>query len=94
VQDDRFEWSDAKARANLKKHQISFEVARLVFDDPAMIDRIDDRDDHGEDRFNAIGMVRGELLAVTFAERDERFRIISARKATRREQNDYFSQAV
>jgi uncharacterized DUF497 family protein len=92
VQDDRFEWSDAKARANLRKHGVSFEVARLVFDDPAMIDRIDDRDDYGEDRFNAIGMVRGELLTVTFAERNERYRIVSARKATRREQNDYFGQ--
>ncbi len=38
MQDDRFEWDDAKARANLKKHEVSFEVARRVFDDPAVID--------------------------------------------------------
>ena len=43
MQDDRFEWNDIKARANLEKHEVSFEVARLVFDDPAGIDEIDDR---------------------------------------------------
>ena len=92
MQDDRFEWSDAKARANLKKHQVSFEVARSVFDDRTAVDQVDDHEDYGEDRFNAIGMVKGELLTVAYTEREGRIRIISARKATRREQNDYFSQ--
>jgi uncharacterized DUF497 family protein len=92
VQDDRFEWSDAKARANLRKHQVSFEVAKLVFDDPRNVDQIDHRDDYGEDRFNTIGMARGRLLSVTYTEREGRVRIISARKATRHEQDDYFSQ--
>lgn len=90
--DDRFEWSAAKARANLSKHGVSFEVAKLVFDDPRSLDEIDHRADYGEDRFNVIGIVRGRILTVTFTERDGRFRIISARKATRREQDDYFSQ--
>jgi uncharacterized DUF497 family protein len=92
VQDDRFEWSDAKARANLRKHDVSFEVAKLVFDDPRSLDEIDHRADYDEDRSNIIGMARGRLLTVTFTERAGRFRIISARKATRREQDDYFSQ--
>jgi uncharacterized DUF497 family protein len=51
MEDEWFEWSDTKARANLKKHGVSFEAARLVFDDPASIDEIDDREDYGEDRF-------------------------------------------
>jgi len=91
MQDDRFEWNDAKARANLEKHEVSFEVARLVFDDPAGIDEIDDRGEYGEDRFTITGMAGERLLTVTYTERDGRIRIISARKATRREQDSYFS---
>lgn len=92
MKDDRFEWSHAKARANLSDHKVSFEVARLVFDDPRSLEEIDDRFDCGEDRFNAIGMVKGELLTVTYTQRGDRVRIISARKAARREQINYFRQ--
>ena len=92
MQDGRFEWNDAKARANLEKHEVSFEVARRVFDDPAGVDEIDDRGAHGEDRFIVTGMVDGRLLTVSYTERDSRIRIISARKATRREQISYFNQ--
>jgi len=91
MQDDRFEWDDAKARANLKKHEVSFEVARRVFDDPAATDELDDSDAHGEDRV-ITGMVAGSLLTVVYTVREERIRIISARKATRREQDRYLSQ--
>ena len=69
MEDDRFEWSAAKARVNLRKHGLAFEVAKFVFDDPASIDEIDDRESYGEPRFNAIGMVRGEILTVTYTER-------------------------
>ena len=94
MRDDRFEWSDAKARANLEKHEVSFEAALLVFDDSGGIDEIDDREDYGEDRFVVTGMVDRRLLTVTYTERDGRIRIISARKATRREQNSYFGQKL
>jgi len=86
MRDGRFDWSDAKERANFKKHGVTFEAARLVFDDSASIDEIDDRADYGEDRFVITGRANG------YTERDGRIRIISARKATRREQDDYFSQ--
>jgi len=92
MRDDRFEWDDAKARANLSKHEVSFEVARRVFDDPAAIDELDESEAHGELRFVTVGMVAGDLLSVVYTEREERLRIISARKATRREQVRYFSQ--
>jgi uncharacterized DUF497 family protein len=62
MRDDRFEWSDAKARANLIDHQVSFEAARLVFDDPRGLDEIDNRFDYGEGRFNITGMAEGTLL--------------------------------
>ena len=92
MHDERFDWSDAKARGNLQKHGVTFEAARLVFEDPASIDEIDDREDYGEDRFIITGRANGRILTVTYTERDERIRIISARKATQREQADYFSQ--
>jgi uncharacterized DUF497 family protein len=59
MQDERFEWSDAKAHGNLKKHDVSFEMARLVFDDPAALDGIDDRTDHTEDLYVITGRVGG-----------------------------------
>jgi uncharacterized DUF497 family protein len=92
MRDDRFEWSDAKARANLIDHKVSFDVAKLAFDDPRSLEEIDDRFDYGEDRFNVIGMDKGELLTVTYTQRGDRVRIISARKATRREQINYIRQ--
>jgi uncharacterized protein len=94
MRDERFDWSDAKARGNLKKHGVTFEAARLVFDDPASVDEMDDREDYGEDRFIITGRANGRLLTVAYTERDGRTRIVSARKATRREQDDYLSQGI
>ena len=59
---------------------------------PGQRGEIDDREDYGEDRFIITGRANGRLLTVTYTERDGRIRIISARKATRREQDDYFGQ--
>lgn len=88
-----FEWHHAKAEANLRDHGISFELARTVFKDPFAIERIDDREDYGEERFVTIGMAEGNiLLYVAYTEREERFRLISARRATHHEQEDYFQQ--
>ena len=88
-----FEWHDAKAAANLKAHDVSFELAKTVFKDPFGIERLDDRENYGEDRFLLIGMdAERELLLVVYTEQKERIRIISARRATLREQNDYFKQ--
>ena len=88
MQDDSFEWDDVKSKANLKKHKVSFEVARGAFDDPVAIVNLDTREDYGEDRMNWTGMVGSGLLTVTYVERD-RIRIISARKANRDEQDEY-----
>jgi uncharacterized DUF497 family protein len=88
MRDDEFEWDDRKAKRNDRDHGVTFEVARLVFDDPNAIDRID-LDEPGEDRELITGLVGDVLLTVCFVERGHRKRIISARKATYREQNDY-----
>ncbi len=88
-----FEWHAAKAEANLQTHGVSFELARTVFKDPFAIERLDDRKDYGEERFVIIGMAEGQiLLFVADTEREERIRIISARRVTQHEQDDYFRQ--
>lgn len=72
---------------------MSFELAKTVFKDVFAMERLDDRINNGEDRFIVIGMADGRvLLFVAFTERDGRIRIISARRATQHEQNDYFEQ--
>ena len=92
MRDDRFEWDDVKARNNLSKHKVSFDDGAKVFDDPLGIDRPDLRKDYGELREARIGMADGRILTVSSTRRDERIRIISVRKATKREQDDYFRQ--
>jgi uncharacterized DUF497 family protein len=88
-----FEWRTVKAEANLRRHGVSFEWAKTVFNDPFAVERLDDREDYGEERFVIIGMAEGNtLLFVAYAERGERIRIISARRATQYEQDDYFQQ--
>jgi uncharacterized protein len=66
--------------------------ARLVFADPFAVGRIDNREDYGEDRFIMVGMVEGTLIFVAYSERRDRVRIITARRATSHEQDDYFQQ--
>ncbi len=92
MNDGNFEWDDAKAAANYAKHGVSFGRARLVFSDPFGIAEYDDRKDYDENRFTRTGIVEGTLLFVSYTERGERIRIISARRATKHEQDDYYQQ--
>jgi hypothetical protein len=72
---------------------VSFDLAKTVFRDPFAIERLDDREDYGEARFVLIGMAEGNiLLFVAYTERGGRIRLISARRATQDEQDDYFQQ--
>ncbi len=92
---DEFEWGADKARRNLAKHGVSFQAARLVFDDVFALDRLDDAGGGGEVRYIVTAMANGVLLTVVYTERGARIRIISARKATRHEQREYYqSQAT
>ena len=92
MQDDEFEWDVDKARANLAKHKIDFWEATLIFGDPVVVDEPDDTMDYGEERFKAIGMVNGRLVTVLYTVRDDRVRIISARKPTPTETRVYARQ--
>jgi uncharacterized protein len=88
-----FEWHDAKAEANLQAHGVSFELATTVFKDRFAVERLDDREDYGEERFIMVGMAAGGVvLFVVFSEGEGRVRIISARRATQNEQDEYFRQ--
>ena len=90
-----FDWHDAKADANLQSHGVSFDLAMTVFSDPFAVERLDDREDYGEERFVIIGMAEGNVvLFVAYTEREERIRMISARRATQYEQDDYFRQST
>jgi uncharacterized protein len=91
MRDDEFEWDDLKAEANLEKHGISFREARRVFNDIFALVEEDLSADFGEDRFLATGMVGDALVVVVYTERSSRFRLISARRATRHEQRRYYS---
>jgi len=85
----RFRFDPAKAAANLQKHGVSFADAEGVFADPLAMHR-SDPDAEGEERFVAIGLgSAGELLVVAYTLRGEDIRLISARRATRREAKDY-----
>ncbi len=87
-----FEWDPAKAETNLKKHGVSFEEARSVFYDEFAVQFFDEAHSSGEERFLMLGMsVEARLLLVCHCERaaGRLIRIISARKATKREQVFY-----
>ena len=84
-----FEWDDDKAAENYLKHGITFDVAKLVFNDPFAIERDDDRYHYGEQRFNTLGMAQKRLLSVAYTMRDNRIRLISARGAEPNERRSY-----
>ena len=86
----RFEWNSIKAAANARKHGVTFEEAATVFGDPLAISFDDPDHSEGEHRLLTFGLSQqGRLLAVIHTERARRLRIISARKATRRERSIY-----
>jgi uncharacterized DUF497 family protein len=87
-----FEWDSAKAAANLRKHGVSFEEARSVFYDEFAVQFFDEDHSTDEERFLLLGMSTGaRLLLVCHCERKAGHivRIVSARKATKRESAFY-----
>jgi uncharacterized protein len=88
----QFEWDDVKAEANWRSHGVTFIRATAAFRDHFGIEWIDEREDYGEERVNLLGMCDGVILHVTYTERGERIRIISARRAERHEQDHYYRE--
>lgn len=89
-----FEWDENKAAINQKKHGVSFEEAKTVFDNPLALIFDDEEHSVDEHREIIIGHSRhNRLLLVSYTERPNAIRIISARIATRREREDYEQNA-
>ena len=87
-----FTWDECKEAINIEKHGISFSIAALVFSDKNRIELYDEKHSSQEDRYITIGSVNGliTVLFVVYTERDERIRIISARRANAKEREVYF----
>jgi len=86
----QFEWNASKAERNLLKHGVSFEEAETVFDDPLYVDFYDPDHSEDEERYLIIGESnQGRLLIVSYTERGDLMRLISAREVTRTERESY-----
>ena len=89
--DYKFVWDSNKAEINFKKHKIKFEDAILIFFDENRFDDYDEIHSDYEDRIKTVGKING-MLAVIYTERGDGNRIISARQATKREEDLYYEQ--
>ena len=85
-----FEWNEEKAASNLLKHKVSFEEAKTVFDDPLYVDFYDPDHSYDEDRYIIIReSQQARLLLVSYTERGNAIRLISARVVTQMEREAY-----
>jgi len=85
-----FQWDPRKAAKNMRRHKVSFAEAATVFADPLSVTVADPDHSTEEDRFLIVGQsYRGRLLIVSFAERGDCIRIISARELNRAERRAY-----
>jgi len=94
MRNDQFEWDDAKAEANFRKHKVRFEHAAEACEDPFALIDLDDSQDYGEDRLILIGRAVDGVLTVIYTERNGRIRIISAREANDHERRNYHRAAA
>ncbi len=88
----QFEWDESKNAINIRNHNIDFADVPGIFKNAMLID-YDDRYDYGEDRWIGLGLLRSTVVVVVFTEpRKDTIRIISARKANRKEQEEYYEK--
>lgn len=88
----QYEWDNGKAAENLRKHGVEFMDAIAAIEDTHRQEDVDTRFEYGEERIQIIGMARRGVLFVIVTLRDKDVcRIISARKASRHEQNRYYA---
>ena len=85
-----FEWDRDKAASNFAKHQVSFDEAKTVFQDPLYLDFYDPDHSDSEERYLIVGRSeQDKVLIVSYTERENAIRIISARKVTKAERKFY-----
>lgn len=87
-----FEWDEEKAAHNSAEHGVTFAFAIAAFSDPWRLEDLDQRQDYDEDRIILIGHTDTVLLTVVYTERGQANRIISARRATKDEQDRYYRE--
>jgi uncharacterized DUF497 family protein len=87
-----FEWDEEKAAYNQREHGVSFAFATKSFRDQRALEKIDDRQDYEEERIIRTGYASDKLLTVVYTERNEAYRLISARIADKNEQDEYFCE--
>jgi len=88
-----FEWDERKARTNLRRHRVDFADAATVFEDDRAVTVTDE--EQNEERFSTLGLdALGRELVVIYTMRGKRIRIISARRATRREREEYHKRSL
>ena len=85
-----FEWDEVKAIASFKKHKVSFDEGKTIFNDPCLCTFPDNEHSADEGRYINIGLsVHGRVLILIYTERRDKIRIISCRKATMSERRFY-----
>jgi hypothetical protein len=90
----QFEWDESKNTRNIRNHKIDFADMPVVFKSAMLID-YDDRHDYGEYRWIGLGVLGDVVVVVIFTEpRKDTIRIISARKANRNEQDNYYEKTI
>ena len=85
-----FEWDETKNAVNLMKHGVSFDEAKAAFFDPLRVDLFDREHSVTEDRWKVFGLAGCVLLMVSYTEKAGLIRVISARRATKTEEEAYF----
>jgi len=83
-----FEWDENKRRINLREHGLNFEDAHRAFSEDAFV-ITDDREDYDEERYILLGLIHERIVVIAFTVRGDVIRIISMRKANKREQKSY-----
>ena len=87
-----FEWDENKNKSNQEKHGLDFNDAKEVFNDENSKVSQDLRKDYGEYRWKIIGKIYGSIISVIYTFRNKGIRIISARKASKKERDEYNSK--
>jgi uncharacterized DUF497 family protein len=88
----KFEWDEKKRLVNIKKHGIDFVAACRLWESPMLVVQ-DDREDYGETRWIGLGTLEDRIIVVVFTKRLNMIRIISCRKANKREIK-YYEEAM
>jgi len=88
--DNRFEWDEDKNALNIMKHGVMFEDAVIIFNDPMRVDVYDKEHSLLEDRWKTVGLYGCDILSVVYTMRNGTIRIISARKADKKGEEEYF----